>query len=136
MPISNVNSIEILLVEDDPSDVLLIKKAFGQVGLTNSLSVVGDGVEALEFLQRTGQFADAKRPDLIMLDLNMPRMDGREFLQQVKADEDTKRIPVIVLTTSDSRLNCNGHSGWSFLQNENVKQPDGGEPPTRRGKPV
>lgn len=98
----NVVPIDILLVEDDPSDVLLTKKALECDRLFNSLSVVNDGVEALAFLRREDGFADARRPDLILLDLNMPRMDGRELLQILKSDADFRRIPVVVLTTSDA----------------------------------
>jgi len=98
----NVVPIDILLVEDDPSDVLLTKKALERDRLFNSLSVVNDGVEALAFLRREDGFADARRPDLILLDLNMPRMDGRELLQILKSDADFRRIPVVVLTTSDA----------------------------------
>jgi CheY-like chemotaxis protein len=94
--------IDILLVEDDPSDVLLTKKSLEHAKLYNTLSVVADGIEALAFLRREGSFANAPRPDLILLDLNMPRMDGRELLQNLKADNDFKRIPVVVLTTSDA----------------------------------
>lgn len=104
MPNLSAEPLNILLVEDDPSDVLLTKKALAQAGIAESLNVARDGVEALEFLRREGQDSAAKRPDLILLDLNMPRMDGREFLQVVKADKNTKRIPVVVLTTSDSQV--------------------------------
>ncbi len=94
--------IDILLVEDDPSDVLLTKKALDRAKLYNSLSVVHDGVEALAFLRREDPFANSPRPDLILLDLNMPRMDGRELLRNLKNDPDFRRIPVVVLTTSDA----------------------------------
>jgi two-component system, chemotaxis family, response regulator Rcp1 len=94
--------IDILLVEDDPSDVLLTKKALTKAKFFNSLNVAVDGIDALSFLKREGNYADAPRPDLILLDLNMPRMDGREFLAAIKADDDLKRIPVVVLTTSDA----------------------------------
>ncbi|MCA9264019.1 MAG: response regulator [Planctomycetales bacterium] len=91
-----------LLVEDDPGDVLLTQKALRTGKVLNSLSVVRDGVEALAFLRREGAYADVPRPDLILLDLNMPRKDGRETLAEIKADDDLKSIPVVVLTTSDA----------------------------------
>ena len=95
-------SIEILYVEDDPGDVLLTKEALKNGKVHNNLNVAKDGVQALEYLRREGEFADARRPDLILLDLNMPRMDGREFLEKIKADERFDTIPVVVLTTSDA----------------------------------
>ena len=92
--------IEILLVEDSPSDTDLTIEALREAKVRNHLSVVEDGVQAMEFLRREGPFADAPRPDLIMLDLNLPRKDGREVLAEIKADERLKLIPVVVLTTS------------------------------------
>jgi CheY-like chemotaxis protein len=97
-----VSTIDILLVEDDYADVVLTKKAMESSKVVNSMDVVGNGLEALQFLGQEGKFADASLPDLILLDLNMPRMDGREFLQEVKNHPDWKRIPVVVLTTSDA----------------------------------
>lgn len=94
--------IAVLLVEDDPGDVLLIREAFEHNKVHNDLSVAGDGVEALAFLRREGEHADAQRPDLILLDLNLPRMDGRELLSVIKEDEDLRSIPVVVLTTSEA----------------------------------
>lgn len=99
---SSLKHIEILLVEDDEGDVLLTKRALASGKIFNSLNVAKDGVEAMEFLRQEGSNAEAPRPDLIMLDLNMPRMDGRETLAQIKQDESLKTIPVVVLTTSDS----------------------------------
>jgi CheY-like chemotaxis protein len=96
----HVESIEVLLVEDDPGDVLLIQEAFEDNKVRNRLRTVSDGVEALRFLRREGEFADAPRPDLILLDLNLPRMDGREVLAEVKTDEQLQQIPVVVVTTS------------------------------------
>ncbi|HEY7620489.1 MAG TPA: response regulator [Solirubrobacteraceae bacterium] len=93
-------AIDVLLVEDDPGDIRLIREAFEENKVANRLSVVSDGVEALQFLRREGDFAEAPRPDLILLDLNLPRKDGREVLAEVKADEALRRIPVVVLTTS------------------------------------
>ncbi|MYW05416.1 response regulator [Streptomyces sp. SID3343] len=95
-------AIEVLLVEDDPGDVLMTREAFADNKVRNSLHVVSDGVEAVAFLRREDPFADAPRPDLILLDLNLPRKDGREVLEEIKADEDLRRIPVVVLTTSEA----------------------------------
>jgi len=91
---------EILLVEDNPADVLMTRSAFEDFKITNTLHVVDDGVEALEFLRGQGAFAGSPRPDLIMLDLNLPRMNGREVLAEIKADPELRHIPVVVLTTS------------------------------------
>ncbi len=94
--------IDILLVEDDKGDVLLTKKALTNGKIYNTLNVASDGVEALAFLRNENEYVDAPRPDLILLDLNMPRMDGRETLAQIKQDESLRSIPIVVLTTSDS----------------------------------
>src|SRR5689334_14843954 len=94
--------IDVLLVEDDPGDALMTQEAFEHHKIRNTLHVVKDGVEALAFLRREGEFADAPRPGLILLDLNLPRKDGREVLAEVKADADLRHIPVVVLTTSDA----------------------------------
>lgn len=96
-----VDSIEILLVEDNPGDVRLTQEALKESKLINHLSIVRDGVEALAFLRQEGVYADAPRPGIILLDLNLPRKDGREVLQEIKDDDDLKRIPVVILTTSD-----------------------------------
>src|SRR5690242_19936676 len=101
-PIEPSLPIEVLLVEDDPGDVLMTQEAFEEHKVRNSLNVVSDGVEALAYLRREGEHADAPRPDLILLDLNLPRVDGREVLQVIKNDEDLRRIPVVVLTTSQA----------------------------------
>jgi len=92
--------IEILLVEDNPGDVRLTIEAFKDGHVLNNLSVACDGVEALAFLRRQGQYAGAPRPDLILLDLNLPRKDGREVLADIKTDDELKHIPVVILTTS------------------------------------
>jgi CheY-like chemotaxis protein len=92
--------VEILLVEDNLGDVRLTREAFKESKLLNALHHVEDGVEAMAFLRREGAYAAAPRPDLILLDLNLPRMDGREVLAAIKQDEELKRIPVIILTTS------------------------------------
>jgi chemotaxis family two-component system response regulator Rcp1 len=93
-------SIEILLVEDNPGDVRLTMEALREAKVRNNLSVASDGVEALAFLHRQGKYADAIRPDLILLDLNLPRKDGRQVLTEIKADDNLKSIPVVILTTS------------------------------------
>jgi CheY-like chemotaxis protein len=95
-------AIEVLLVEDDPGDVLMTKEAFEDYKLNNTLHVVNDGAEAMDFLRRQGEHADAPRPDLVLLDLNLPRMDGREVLQAIKSDPELASIPVVVLTTSEA----------------------------------
>ena len=92
--------IDVLLVEDDPGDTLMIREAFEDNKVRNTLACVTDGVEALQFLRREGQHAAAPQPDLVLLDLNLPRKDGREVLAEVKGDETLRQIPVVVLTTS------------------------------------
>jgi len=94
--------IEILLVEDSPSDTDLTVEALGSGKVANRLSIVEDGVLAMEFLRRQGRYANAPRPDLILLDLNLPRKDGREVLAEVKADATLRNIPIVVLTTSQA----------------------------------
>ncbi|HET9885859.1 MAG TPA: response regulator [Candidatus Binatia bacterium] len=94
--------IQVLLVEDNPGDVRLTKEALKEGKLLNQLTVVGDGVEALSFLRKQGIYADAPQPELILLDLNLPKKDGREVLAEIKADPNLRRIPVVVLTTSSS----------------------------------
>jgi chemotaxis family two-component system response regulator Rcp1 len=92
--------VEILLVEDNPGDVRLTREALKDAKVLNNLSVVGDGEAALDFLHRRGKYAAAPRPDLILLDLNLPRKDGREVLEEIKKDDSLMVIPVVVLTTS------------------------------------
>jgi CheY-like chemotaxis protein len=94
--------IQVLLVEDNPGDVRLTKEALKEGKLLNQLTVVGDGVEALSFLRKQGIYANALQPELILLDLNLPKKDGREVLAEIKADPNLRRIPVVVLTTSSS----------------------------------
>ncbi len=98
----NAELIDVLLVEDDPGDVVLIREAFADHKLGNRLSVVADGVDAMAFLRRAPGFADSPRPDLILLDLNLPRKDGSQVLAEIKADPDLSTIPVVVLTTSEA----------------------------------
>jgi CheY-like chemotaxis protein len=93
---------EILLVEDSPGDVWLTQEAFREAGTSITLHVAADGVEAMAFLRREAPFVHAPRPDFILLDLNLPRMDGREVLAQIKVDDDLKSIPTIILTTSNA----------------------------------
>ncbi len=113
---SDGSLVEILLVEDNPGDVRLTKEAMKEGKMRNNLSVANDGVEAMAFLRKEGKFADAPRPDVVLLDLNLPKKDGREVLAEIKADPDLRRIPVVVLTSSkadediissyDSHANC------------------------------
>ena len=95
-------AIDILLVEDDPGDVLITREAFEHNKLKNRLHVAQDGEEGLDYLYRRGEFADAPRPDLILLDLNLPKYDGRQLLEKIKSDPDLAQIPVVVLTTSSA----------------------------------
>jgi chemotaxis family two-component system response regulator Rcp1 len=102
MNLSETKPVEILLVEDSPSDAALTIEALEAGKVANKLTLVEDGVEAMEFLKRSCKYAKVSRPDLIMLDLNLPRKDGREVLAEIKNDPDLKVIPIIVLTTSHS----------------------------------
>ncbi|TLQ42987.1 response regulator [Streptomyces marianii] len=97
---SATKPIEVLLVEDDPGDELMTREAFEDNKIGNTLHVVRDGEEALDFLYRRGAHQDAPRPDLILLDLNLPKYDGRQVLERIKADSELTHIPVVVLTTS------------------------------------
>ena len=97
---TNVRPVQILLVEDNPGDVRLTIEALKEAKVLNQLTVVKDGIEALSLLRRQGQYARAPRPDLILLDLNLPKKDGREVLGEIKADDNLKHIPVVILTTS------------------------------------
>jgi len=99
---SDVELIEILLVEDRESDIELTRQGLEEARFANQLHVVRDGVKAMAFLRREGAFADAPRPDLILLDLNLPRKDGRELLAEIKAHEQLRMIPVVILTTSEA----------------------------------
>lgn len=101
-PGNGVTPIEVLLVEDDPADVLMTREAFEEHKVRNRLNVVADGVDALAYLRREGRYADAVRPDLVLLDLNLPRRDGRQVLEEIKNDEELRQIPVVVLTTSQA----------------------------------
>jgi chemotaxis family two-component system response regulator Rcp1 len=102
MHITGIKPIEILLVEDNIGDIRLTQEALKESNLLVNLRVVRDGLEAMELLRRNGNQSDTPNPDLILLDLNLPRKDGREVLQEIKSDADLKRIPVVVLTTSEA----------------------------------
>lgn len=95
-------AIQILLIEDDPGDVVMTREALATAKVLNELHVVDNGETAIAFLRREGDFEDVPRPDIVLLDLNLPRLDGREVLALVKADESLRTIPVVVLTTSDA----------------------------------
>jgi CheY-like chemotaxis protein len=97
---SVIRPVDILLVEDNPGDVRLTREALREARVQNRLHVVGDGAEAMAFLRREGRYAQAPQPDLVLLDLNLPRKDGREVLAEIKADAKLRHIPVVVLTTS------------------------------------
>jgi CheY-like chemotaxis protein len=112
---------EILLVEDNPGDVTLTRMAMSECKIANQLHVAHDGVEALEFLRREGKFAGAVRPDLILLDLNLPRMDGRELLATIKQDPSLTAIPIVVLTTSDAERDV--AKSYSLYANAYVTKP-------------
>ncbi|MFF1924117.1 response regulator [Streptomyces sp. NPDC058221] len=99
---SPVQPIEVLLVEDDPGDELMTREAFEDNKIRNTLTVVRDGQEALDFLYRRGEYGEAPRPDLILLDLNLPKYDGRQVLERIKQDPELSLIPVVVLTTSSA----------------------------------
>lgn len=101
-PTSNTEPARILLVEDNPGDIRLTKEAFKRGRIEIELDVVSDGVDALEFLSQEGEYADAPRPDLVLLDLNLPRMNGNEVLEELQDDPVLRRIPVIVLTSSQA----------------------------------
>ncbi len=98
----NAELVCVLLVEDDPGDVLLIREAFAEQKVGNALAVVSDGVQAIEYLRGEGEFAGRERPDLVLLDLNLPRKSGAEVLAEIKSDPELATIPVIVLTTSEA----------------------------------
>jgi chemotaxis family two-component system response regulator Rcp1 len=94
--------VDILLVEDNPGDVRLTQEAFAEARINNDLHVVNDGEAALQFMEQREEYADAPRPDLVLLDLNLPKVDGLEVLEQVKNDESLRRIPIVVLTSSEA----------------------------------
>ena len=113
--------IEILLVDDDDDDVMLTKKSLEKDRILNRINRVVDGVEALAYLRKEGEYADAVRPDLILLDLNMPRKDGREALKEIKEDQNLRSIPVVILTTSEDQKDI--ASSYSYKANSYVSKP-------------
>ncbi len=113
--------IEILLIEDNEGDILLTKKAFEDGKIRNNLSVCRDGEEGLEFLYKRGQFEGAVTPDLILLDLNMPKLNGQEVLERIKNDETLSSIPVVILTTSDSEEDI--MKSYKLHANSYIKKP-------------
>ena len=117
----SVRPIEVLLVEDDDDDVRLTMKSFQNDRIINRVHRVEDGIEAMQFLRREGVYADAVRPDLILLDLNMPRKDGREVLKEIKEDGDLKHIPVVVLTTSEDEADV--LASYDYQANSYVTKP-------------
>jgi two-component system, chemotaxis family, response regulator Rcp1 len=114
-------AVEILLVEDNPGDVRLTQEALKDGRVLVNLTVAADGVEAMEVLRRQGVHAGKRLPDLIVLDLNLPRKNGREVLEEIKADEDLKRIPVIVMTTSKAEQDV--HKAYNLNANCYVTKP-------------
>ena len=113
-----IGTIEILLVEDNPGDARLAVEALKDSEMPNNLHTVGDGEEAMAYLRREGRYADAPLPNLILLDLNLPKKDGREVLAEIKGDPDLRRIPVVIMTISNSEediLNTYNHHGNSYI---------------------
>lgn len=121
MTISKNSLVEILMVEDNLADVRLTKEAFKDAKVLNNMHVAYDGEEAMSFLRREGKYADAPCPDIILLDLNLPKKDGREVLAEIKKDHDLKRIPVVVLTTSDDERDI--FKAYDLHVNAYVKKP-------------
>ncbi|MFE9203170.1 response regulator [Micromonospora sp. NPDC007230] len=115
------NPVRILVVDDDPGDVLMIEEALSDSDVDKVIDVVNDGQEAMEFLRREGRHTEARRPDVILLDLNMPRMDGRQVLGAVKRDDDLRTIPIVVLTTSNADTDILG--SYTLQANAYVTKP-------------
>ncbi|AYF27944.1 MULTISPECIES: response regulator [Micromonospora] len=113
--------VRILVVDDDPGDVLMIEEALADSDVDKVIDVVADGQEAMEFLRREGRHTEAQRPDVILLDLNMPRMDGRQVLGEVKGDESLRTIPIVVLTTSNADTDV--VSSYTLQANAYVTKP-------------
>ncbi|BCL17092.1 response regulator [Micromonospora sagamiensis] len=113
--------VRILVVDDDPGDVLMIEEALEDSDVEKVIDVVGDGQEAMEFLRQEGRHTEAQRPDVILLDLNMPRMDGRQVLSAVKSDDDLRTIPIVVLTTSNADTDIVG--SYTLQANAYVTKP-------------
>lgn len=121
MGADTTNPVRILVVDDDPGDVLMIEEALAESDIEKVIDVVGDGEEAMEFLRQEGRHVGAPRPDMILLDLNMPRMDGRQVLGAVKGDEDLRTIPIVVLTTSNADTDILG--SYTLQANAYVTKP-------------
>ena len=115
------DEIHILLVEDNPGDVRLTQEALRGAKVANDLRVVGDGEAAIDYLRRRGPYADAPRPDIILLDLNLPRLDGREVLMDIKSDPDLAKIPIIILTSSSAERDIN--SAYELHANCYISKP-------------
>ena len=115
------DEIQILLVEDNPGDVRLTQEALRGAKVANDLQVVGDGEEAIEYLRRRGRYVDAPRPDIVLLDLNLPRLDGREVLMDIKSDPDLAKIPIIILTSSTAERDI--HSAYELHANCYISKP-------------
>ena len=113
--------VEVLLVEDDPGDVLITQEALRDHKVANRLSVVTNGEEAIDFLRKRGKHADAPTPDLVLLDLNLPRRDGRDVLRDIKGDPVLRRIPIVILTTSDAEEDVLG--SYELHANAFVRKP-------------
>ncbi|MEU5567226.1 response regulator [Micromonospora musae] len=121
MGVDSPHPVRILVVDDDPGDVLMIEEALRESDVEKVIDVVGDGEEAMEFLRGEGRHAGALRPDVILLDLNMPRMDGRQVLGAVKQDEELRTIPIVVLTTSNADTDVIG--SYTLQANAYVTKP-------------
>ncbi|MEU6023771.1 response regulator [Micromonospora sp. NPDC047134] len=121
MAARTLDPVRILVVDDDPGDVLMIEEALATSDVEKVIDVVGDGQEAMEFLRREGRHSGAHRPDVILLDLNMPRMDGRQVLGEVKGDADLRSIPIVVLTTSNADTDI--ISSYTLQANAYVTKP-------------
>ncbi|MEU7918054.1 response regulator [Micromonospora zamorensis] len=121
MGADSAQPVRILVVDDDPGDVLMIEEALADSDVDKVIDVVSDGEEAMEFLRAEGRHEDARRPDVILLDLNMPRMDGRQVLGAVKQDEDLRTIPIVVLTTSNADTDIVG--SYTLQANAYVTKP-------------
>lgn len=115
------DEIHILLVEDNPGDVRLTREALRGAKVANDLQVVGDGEAAIDYLRRRGQYADATRPDIVLLDLNLPRLDGREVLMDIKSDPDLAKIPILILTSSSAERDI--HSAYELHANCYISKP-------------
>src|SRR3972149_3856980 len=118
---TNNGMIEILMVEDNPADIRLTKEAFKDAKMLNNLHVVNNGEDAMAFLRKHGNYVNTSRPDLILLDLNLPKKDGREVLAEIKKDPDLKRIPVVILTTSDDEKDV--LKAYNLHVNAYIKKP-------------